>query len=420
MAGGRNECVHIDLLGPFPKSKSGNRYILVIVDQFTKWFECVAIPDQSAEVVAKAFVNQYVSRFGPPLEIHSDQGGCFTASLFEACCKLLEVTKTRTTPYRPQSNGQVERYNRVLLPMICCYLRNGQANWDENLQLLAMAIRATVNRSTGFTANMLMLGEEVRTPADVILGVSAPNWSLKEPAEYVRWLRSVLADVHQVARQMLKSSQLRQKRTYDMRLSQRSYRTGDLVWVVDSSTKVGRSSKLHPPWKGPALVTKVLSPALYVVEDRKGRHVLHHDKLKLCRDRSIPFWLRKKRHLLLQLDDTLPYSQDDSFSLTPGAPASQPPSLSQERQAILDDSGEIVPGGVLPQDLEETLAYEDLSDDLDETFPYGEADSSSVDISQEVIADLSSFDLDTLFAEPRTTRTGRVSKPPSYLADYDA
>ncbi len=406
VAGGRNERVHIDLLGPFPKSKSGNRYILVIVDQFTKWFECVAIPDQSAEVVAKAFVNQYISRSGPPLEIHSDQGGCFTASLFEACCKLLEVTKTRTTPYRPQSNGQVERYNRVLLPMIRCYLRNGQTNWDENLQLLAMAIRATVNRSTGFTANMMMLGEEVRTPADVLLGVSAANWSPKEPAEYVRWLRSVLADVHRVARHMLQASQHRQKKTYDLKLAQRTYQTGDLVWILDESTKVGRSSKLHPPWKGPALVAEVLSPVLYVVEDRKGRHVLHHDKLKLCRDRSIPFWLRKKRHLLLQSDDTLPYSQDESISPTPG----EDPGTGTTEVATDEPPAS-------SSDQEQTLLYEDLSVDLDETIPYSD---SFVDFSQEVIDDLSSYHLDELFTEPCTTRAGRISRPPSYLADYDA
>ncbi len=414
VCGGRNERVHIDLVGPFPKSRAGNRYILVIVDQFTKWFECVAIPDQSAEVVARAFIDQYISRFGPPLEIHSDQGGCFTASLFEACCKLLNITKTRTTAYRPQSNGQVERYNRVLVPMIRCYLDRGQSRWDEHLQLLAMAIRSTVNRSTGFTANMLMLGEEIRTPADITFGIPEANWSPKEPAEYVRWLREVLAEVHEEARHILQAVQRRQKRTYDLRLSHHTYHRGDFAWVLDCSTKVGRSSKLHPPWKGPVLVSKVLSPVLYEIVDRKGTHVIHHDRLKPCMDRSIPFWLRRRRHELLQLDETLPYSQDSSIV------ASQPPS--QPLSGIVEPVENLA--GCPASDLEETVAYEDP----DETFPYedigesqereeeeGDGEAPTVD---DYVDDLGDFGLHALFEEPSISRSGRILKAPSHLRDF--
>ncbi len=419
VVGGRNERVHLDLLGPFPKSKAGNRYILMMVDQFTKWFECVAIPDQSAEVVAKAFVDQYISRFGPPLEIHTDQGGCFNGSLFQACCKLLDITKTRTTPYRPRSNGQVERYNRVLLPMIRCYLSHGQANWDEHLQVLAMAIRSTVNRSTGFTANMLMLGEEVRTPIDVMLGVTGANLTAKEPASYVSWLRKVLKEVHDEAREALDSHQRRQKRTYDLKLSQHRYRKGDLVYVVDDSTKVGRSSKLHPPWKGPFLIMKVISPVLLEIAGRKEIRIVHHDKVKLCRDRSVPFWLRRRRHELLSLDASLPLSQGSS------AP---------------DTTVVVATGSQRNPDLDETIAYEDVDTDLDETLPYEDdsEDDLLFDLVEEWVEgaaeadaepelapaltdafdELKDLGLDSLFREEPVSRSGRVRRRPGYLDDF--
>ena len=107
-AGYLMERVHIDLLGPFTESSRGNKYILVMVDQFSKWLECGAVPDQHAETVAWKFLTHFVVTFGCPLEVHSDQGKQFDGNLFKAFCDLLQITKTRTTPYHPASNGQVE------------------------------------------------------------------------------------------------------------------------------------------------------------------------------------------------------------------------------------------------------------------------------------------------------------------------
>ena len=110
-AGAPMEHVHMDILGPFPPSESGNHYILLMVDQFTKWVEIHAIPDQTAEQTALIAVNQFFTRFGAPLQIHTDQGKNFNGHVMKALCSLYRITKTRTTPYRPSSNGQAECYN---------------------------------------------------------------------------------------------------------------------------------------------------------------------------------------------------------------------------------------------------------------------------------------------------------------------
>ena len=75
------ERVHMDMLGPFPPSEQGNKYILVMVDQFTKWVEIHALPDVTAIGTAKCAVDQFFSRFGTPLQIHTDQGGNFDGNL---------------------------------------------------------------------------------------------------------------------------------------------------------------------------------------------------------------------------------------------------------------------------------------------------------------------------------------------------
>ena len=82
-AGAHMDRIATDILGPFPESVNGNKYILVIMDQFTKFVEAYAIPNQTAEVVAHKIVYEFISRYGVPLEIHSDQGSCYQSNLFQ-------------------------------------------------------------------------------------------------------------------------------------------------------------------------------------------------------------------------------------------------------------------------------------------------------------------------------------------------
>ncbi|CAC5415384.1 unnamed protein product [Mytilus coruscus] len=155
--------IHMDILGPLPLTKMGSKCILLILDQFTKWIECCVLPNQHAETIARAFMDSTISRFGCPLEIHTDQGKNIDGNVI-----LLEITKTRTTAYHPASNGQVERYNRTLAQMIRCFTKKRQDSWDVHLQQLTGAIRATENRQTGFTPNFMVFGKENMQPIDLV------------------------------------------------------------------------------------------------------------------------------------------------------------------------------------------------------------------------------------------------------------
>ncbi|KMQ87095.1 integrase core domain protein [Lasius niger] len=99
----------MDILGPLPTITSGNRYLLVIVDCFTKWVEAFPLKNIKARTVAKVFVSQIISKHGVPLEVHTDQGKNFESKLFAELMDLLGIRKTRTTALHPQSDGQVER-----------------------------------------------------------------------------------------------------------------------------------------------------------------------------------------------------------------------------------------------------------------------------------------------------------------------
>ena len=137
------ERISLDIMGPFPRSTSGKKYVLVLGDHFTKWMETYPIPNMEETTVAQKFVYEFVSRFGVPLQIHTDQGTQFQSQLLEQICSLLGIHKTRTTPFHPQSDGFVEQFNRTLESMLTLYVDEDQRDWDKFVPLMTMAYRAT-------------------------------------------------------------------------------------------------------------------------------------------------------------------------------------------------------------------------------------------------------------------------------------
>ena len=115
-------------------------------------------------------MNEFFSRFGYPFTIHTDQGQNFESKLFRA-----KIQKTHTTAYRPSGNGQVERFNRTLMNAVRCFVDKAPEKWDVHVPQIAGAIRSSVHRSTGSTANRLMLGREVNCPLDITVPARDPN-----------------------------------------------------------------------------------------------------------------------------------------------------------------------------------------------------------------------------------------------------
>lgn len=284
------ERVHIDFLGPLPRTAQNNQYILMAVDQFTKWVECIPVPTQTAEETAKAIVNQFFSRFGIPFEILTDRGSNFESALFTELCALLKINKTRTTAYRPSANGQVERYNRTLMDAVRCFVGDKQETWDIFLPQIAGALRSSVCRSTGFTPNKLMLGREVYTPADLIYpGGKKESVTV---SEYVKNLDQSMVQAHEQARQTLQSNLEVRKRDYDLRLNSRSYCLGDIVYILDCASKKGSSKKLSPQWIGPCVIVSCISSFLYKVRTKKTQCTVNHDRLKPCHEKTLPTWIQ--------------------------------------------------------------------------------------------------------------------------------
>ena len=393
-AGFPAERVHLDILGPFMESVELNKYILVIVDQFTKWIEIIPISDQTAERIADKLIQCFIQTFGCPLEIHTDQGRNFESNLFKALCELLEIAKTRTTPYRPCSNGQVERYNRVILAYIRSYTPS-PTSWDKHLSFLVMALHSIENASTGFTPNELMLGRNVVQPLDLLMGTTDLKVMRKTPNAWLTGLANQLEKVQKFAREKLRGTRRRQKRDYDRRILENQYSIGDLVYRLDFSTKIGAKA-LQPVWLGPYVVEHC-EPPLYWLRGRRRRGVWHHDKLKLCQDRDLPLWLRRlRRKVFNPVEDSDNLGQEEET----------------EDDPISDIAGLLDPPIETVKPKQKALAVGE-SQNPRTKMPAPAAGGSMVNQTNGETGDALKQQLGT------TTRFGRRRKIPAYLADYD-
>ena len=179
-------CVAVDLFGPLPFTENGNEYIIVLGDYFSKWVDAWAVPNHSAQTVADKLVTEFFTKFGCPVQIHADQGREFQSELFRLVCKKLGIYQTRTVPYRPQSDGLVERFNRALKQMLRIFAAENTKDWDDHLPFLLMAYRATQHKSTGCTPNLLFLQREISCPLDLMVG-PPPNTLEDEvcPIQYI-------------------------------------------------------------------------------------------------------------------------------------------------------------------------------------------------------------------------------------------
>ena len=260
----------MDILGPLPLTERGNKYVLVCSDYFTKWVEAIPLKNQEAVTIADALIENVFSRFGMPLELHSDQGRNFESVIIKIVCQKMGIHKTRTTPYRPQSDGHVKRYNKSLLDALSKVL-DQEDRWDLLVPIICMYYRASVHRATGCSPALLMLGRELRLPLDIAYPPKQPS-PYADTEDYLTQLEDRIFRASEFARKYLQMDwEKRQRNCSQHNRAPKMLDTSRPVFVFNPSVARGHTPKFARMWKGPYKILEKLSDLLYRVQLSSGK-----------------------------------------------------------------------------------------------------------------------------------------------------
>ena len=280
----------MDMMGPLPVTARGNQYVLVMSDHFTKWVEAVPMANQCTDTVARAFVDQVITRHGIPDRILTDQRRNFESDLMKRVMQLLGVKKVRTSPYHPQTDGQVERFNRTLKGILTSYVNDDHNYWDIHLQLALFAYRTSIHRSSGVSPFKAVYGREAASPLTLIDGENMSTRGLLS-GNYCDKLEKTLHKVQKHVANNISLAQKRQKEDYDKatKVQSTQLKPGDLVWLNSKAIPKGKSHKFHQEWTGPYEVLRQLGRVNYHIKPEVGKaktKVVHQKRLKRLESRS--------------------------------------------------------------------------------------------------------------------------------------
>ena len=160
------EMVYIDFLSLEP-SKGRVENILVISDHFTRYAQAFLTRNQTARTTARVLFENYIVHYGFPAKLHSDQGSNFESDTIRHLCELAGIQKSRTTPYHPMGNGQVECFDRTLLDRLRTLEPEKKPNWKSYVPTLTHANNCTKHESAGFSPMCLMFARHPRLPVDI-------------------------------------------------------------------------------------------------------------------------------------------------------------------------------------------------------------------------------------------------------------
>ena len=245
------ELIHMDFLRIGGKEDK-NANVLVITDHFTRFAQAYVTGNQQATTAAKVFIDKFVTNYGYPERILTDQAQAFNGKLYEALCKQAKIKKIRMTPYHPQTNGQCEWFNRTLMMMLGSLPQNSKVNWQDRVSTLVHAYNCTTTRVTGFSPYFLIFGREPRIPADETFGVTFPTTRRNTIKNYVETLRKRLEWAYQTATEHIQKDMERRKLYYDRKTHCMDIVVGDIILVRQKV--FGTTHKIEDRWEVPVYI----------------------------------------------------------------------------------------------------------------------------------------------------------------------
>ena len=272
------ESVVIDIVGPLVKSRSGNIYILTIIDRMSRYPEAIPIRSTKAPIIVKHLID-YFTRFGMPKTIQSDNGSNFCGKFFQSQMRELGIKHITSTPYHPESQGIVERMHQTLKNILRKLCDGKEEEWDKKLPFALFALRSAPSETLGFSPFELIFGHTVRGPLEIL----RDSWEEKgddgDVVAQVEYYRTNLFKAWDLAKENQDIAHDNTKRKYDKKAKARSFQIGEFALAL--LPKQGGS--LQYKFSGPYKILDKRGDVNYCLEikgSRKKRRWLHINLLK--------------------------------------------------------------------------------------------------------------------------------------------
>jgi hypothetical protein len=280
------DAIAMDVVGPLPSSGDKYSLILVVMCMRTRWVELYPLRQQTSEIIANILVKQWMMRYGIPARILSDKGTPFESRLTKQLCILLGIDKRRTTGYRPQTNGMVERFNGTIMDMIAKYTQDEHKQWSKCLPFVQFAYNTSVHSATGYTPYRMLFGCEANIGNTNLLLHDTDSYTTNY--ELVTMIENNIKDAHALTDMRIhRDKDKREDKNNNITSNGRHsaiYKIGQKVWIYKPPRTYGsKAKKLLSPWSGPYTIVEQKGPVTYRVQsDTTHKHtVVHASCMKL-------------------------------------------------------------------------------------------------------------------------------------------
>lgn len=295
-------------------SRAGHRYIIAGIDYLTKYVEARPIRFQTASEIALFLYEDIICRHGCPTIIVTDNRKPFVSNLIKRICFNYSIIHKTTTPYNPQSNGLIERFNRTLGQILQRRSEEEKLDWDTYLPATLFAYRSMRQATTKNSPFFLVYGYEPKTPFDLDHHMYEKNSPSFEAVLRHRTLHQInnLNKVREEAKQAIKQTQLAQKKTIENKILDQKkelkppFQLGDIVLLYKDYLTTSWSGKLQDKWEGPFIVHTALGKGTYHIKnidarDTKLRRV-HGNRLKVYKLPKVQWSITNPRNISPNLD----------------------------------------------------------------------------------------------------------------------
>ncbi|XP_063596500.1 uncharacterized protein LOC134773250 [Penaeus indicus] len=270
--------VIIDCVGPLPKTKKGNKFLLTIMCSSTRYPEAIPLRNITTKNIVPA-LTKFFTTFGIPRIIQSDRGSNFTSNVFKDVMKILNVTQCNSTAYHPESQGALERFHQTLKCTLTKFCNEVDKEWDESVPFMLYAIRTAKNESLGYSPCELLFGYQIRGPLEILFESLVDENKTDNLSLYVEKMKERIHKVREFAVSNMEKAQGKMKDNFDRKAIKRKFSAGDEVLLFNPTRKYPLSVEFEGPYK----VIDRVSDVNYVISTpgkRRDKKLVHINRLK--------------------------------------------------------------------------------------------------------------------------------------------